>query len=139
MSTPILNKSGVSPDGKWVIVLAPGVGEQASAAGLLVPVQGGASKMPGPGCPGLWSPDGAWLYCILPTDSLKTLAIPVRTTGALPVPDSLPAMLDLAAKGTIPPGTRLIEHSQVSPGPDPSTYAFVRQDAQRNLFRIPLR
>jgi hypothetical protein len=36
------------------------------------------------------------------------------------------------------PGTRIIENGALSPGPDPSTYVFVKTDIQRNLFRIPL-
>jgi hypothetical protein len=36
------------------------------------------------------------------------------------------------------PGVRVIDHEMIAPGPDSTTYAFVRTNAQQNLFRIPL-
>ena len=141
--TPILFKGDVSPDGAWVTAFAPGVVEGATTLTLAVPTHGGAFKVlcPNAACLGSWSHNGKWLYVTAnssgpPSASSATLAIPVGPTGE--PPDSVPAMLDAAAKGTAPPGTHLIEHGLVFPGPDPSTYAFVRQDMQRNLYRIPL-
>lgn len=67
----------------------------------------------------------------------------VATTVVIPVPPgkSLPDLpadgLDLTAPVTLP-GSRVIDHDLISPGPDPSTYVFTRTDLQRNLFRIPL-
>ena len=46
--------------------------------------------------------------------------------------------IDLSASGLAPKASRLIEHTAISPGPDPSTYVFIKTDLQRNLFRIPL-
>ena len=34
------------------------------------------------------------------------------------------------------PGVRVIERGSISPGPDPSVYAFVKRTAQRNLYRV---
>jgi hypothetical protein len=66
----------------------------------------------------------------------KTLAIPVPAGKSLP---DLPANgIGLATAGGELPGTRVIEHGSLSPGPDPSTYVFTKTDQQRNLFRIPL-
>ena len=36
------------------------------------------------------------------------------------------------------PGVKLIPWSPVSPGPDPSVYAFEKRGADGNLFRITL-
>jgi hypothetical protein len=36
------------------------------------------------------------------------------------------------------PGTRLIDTSDVAPGPTPEIYAFSRETVQRNLYRIPI-
>jgi hypothetical protein len=35
-------------------------------------------------------------------------------------------------------GSRVLDGWAISPGPDPSLYAFVKTSIQRNLFRIPL-
>ena len=89
----------------------------------------------------MWSSDGRFLYvAINPGTSAaspgKTLAIPVPAGKSLP---DLPASgIDLSAGEIEPPGTRVIEHGSLSPGPDPSTYVFTKTDLQRNLFRIPL-
>jgi hypothetical protein len=40
---------------------------------------------------------------------------------------------------TLFPGSFLIDAYPVSPGPDPSIYAYVKTTTHRNLFRIPLR
>jgi hypothetical protein len=37
------------------------------------------------------------------------------------------------------PGARLVDGWDVSPGPDPSVFAFTKTNMHRNLFRIPLR
>ena len=52
-----------------------------------------------------------------------------RFAGTLP--DGLD---DLAAF----PGSRVIDGFRLSPGTDPSIYAYVRTTVHRNLFRIPL-
>jgi hypothetical protein len=36
------------------------------------------------------------------------------------------------------PGARLINELDLTPGPLPNVYAFVRAAMQRNLYRIPL-
>jgi len=53
-------------------------------------------------------------------------------------PQTLSALIAEAAKGTVPPGTRVIPHQFFAPGSDPSTYAYAKCDVQRNLYRIPL-
>jgi len=37
------------------------------------------------------------------------------------------------------PGVRLLQGAFIAPGPDPSAYAYVKQEVQSNLFRIPIR
>jgi hypothetical protein len=36
------------------------------------------------------------------------------------------------------PGSRLIDGYEISPGPDPSIFAYVKTTMHRNLFRITL-
>jgi hypothetical protein len=139
---PILQKSGISPDGEWAIVFALGLGEGAVPATLAVPMHGGAArKICAEICRAVWSSDGKHFYVASnrnasPTSLAKTLVIPVPAGKSLP---NFPAAgIDLNVDGGELPGVRIIERSPLSPGPDPSTYVFTRTDAQRNLFRIPL-
>jgi hypothetical protein len=36
------------------------------------------------------------------------------------------------------PGVQVIEHGYISPGRDPSVYAYAKMTAQRNLYRVPI-
>jgi len=136
---PILEKSGVSPDGEWVIAYSP-----ATALGGMhaVSVHGGATKKicAGYHCRAMWSFDGRFFYVEIDRGTSaasagKTLAIPVPAGKSFP---DLPASgIDLAAGGELA-GIQVIAHSSISPGLDPSTYVFTKTDLQRNLFRIPL-
>jgi hypothetical protein len=125
----VLDKFGVSPDGKWVIALLAGSGTFA------LPVDGGAPvRICARTCPSTWSSDGRSLYVGAPVAAGKTYVIPVPAGQSLP---DLPAAgLDAGAVGL--PGARIIENGSISPGADPSTYVFTKTDLQRNLFRIPL-
>jgi serine/threonine protein kinase len=139
-TAPVLEKLGVSPDGKWVIVLSTGAGEDAIPAVLAVPIHGGApKKICVPDCSSGWSSDGRFFYVAAKVSANspgKTLAIPVPAGKSLP---DLPASgIDLSARGIALPASRWIEHSSISLGPDPSIYVFTKTDLQRNLFRIPL-
>jgi len=144
--TPILNKYGVSPDGGWVIALAPVAGEDASSETVpnqtvAVPVHGGAAKkVCGGNCTSIWSSDGRLFYVAIDPPSQTspggTLAIPVPAGKSLP--DLLASGIDPAASEVVLPGARVIEHRLVSPGPDSSTCLFTKTDLRRNLFRIPL-
>ena len=144
LSTPILNKAGVSPDGEWVIVnralteadaALASSGERAET--VAVPFRGGAPRricafncLPG----SAWSPDGRLLY--LAADQGRTAAIPVPPGQSLP---DLPASgISSPADALTLPGARVIEPG-VSPGPNPSTYVFLKTELRRNLFRIQLR
>jgi eukaryotic-like serine/threonine-protein kinase len=125
----VIDKFGLSPDGKWVIASLAGSGTFA------LPVDGGApTRICARTCPSTWSSDGRWLYVAAPATG-KTYVIPVPAGQSLP---------DLPAAGLDPagavglPGVRMIEQGSISSGPDPSTYVFTKTDLQRNLFRIPL-
>ena len=103
-----------------------------------------AGGVPAPfcaGCFGIWSPNGRWMYLsigggqTMMTD--RYLAVP---TGAKEAPpDRVAEMLKAASAGHPPAGTHLIDQRsfQIGPSNDPTSYAFVRRDVQRNLFEIP--
>jgi hypothetical protein len=129
----VIDKHGVSPDGKWVVVVSP-ESDKAGYSTFAVPISGGApQKICITVCVAFWSSDGRFFY-YQPFPG-KTLAIPVQAGKSLP---DLPSSgISRAAEGVVPHAT-ILEQTSVSPGPDPSTYVFTRTDNQRNLFRIPL-
>ena len=137
----ILNKRDVSPDGKWVIISAPGTTKDAVLATLAVPINGGVPKTICYTCSATWSPDGTFFYVgsdrsAFSTSTGRTLAIPVPAGKSLP--DLPVAGINVADGAAWLAGAVTIENGLISPGPDPSIYVFTRTDSQRNLFRIPL-
>jgi hypothetical protein len=70
------------------------------------------------------------------TETGKTFALPIRPGRALP---DLPASgVRSKAEAAALPGVRVIERGNISPGRDPSVYAFTRISAHRNLYRVPV-
>ena len=111
-------------------------------ATMAVPIGGGSPRRICSGfCPVAWAPDRKFLYVGLAPSSQttrgKTVAIPIPPGETLP---NLPASgirgLDTGAAFS---GSRVIDAWYISPGPDPSVFAYVKTTAHRNLFRIPLR
>jgi eukaryotic-like serine/threonine-protein kinase len=131
---------GISRDGQWL--LAGGQGFSVTA----FPLRGG-SPVPilranvASSNPNLrWSPDGKLVVLSLPTAALltggRTYAIPLPPGRALP---EVPAGgFQSEAEIAKLPGARRIDAYEVTFGPKPEVYAFARETAQRNLYRIPL-
>ena len=152
-ATPSLVKLGVSPDGEWVgavVALAPDESSEALDVPfetVAVPVHGGAVKrLCGRWCSASWSSDGRFFYVVLNESTVNVVNTPALSgiTFAIPVPAGK-MLPDLPAGGlrspleaAPPPGTKVISEGVVSPGLDPSTYAFQRTELRGNLFRIPL-
>jgi Tol biopolymer transport system component len=136
---PIGNIEYISPDRRWitVIMITPGGSRGGTFA---VPVAGGAPRRICPGCSASWAPDGKFLYLGVQPESRespgKTVAIP------LPAGEMLPDLPVLGFRGlddpSAFPGSRLIDGYEISPGPDPSIFAYVKTTMHRNLFRITL-
>jgi hypothetical protein len=59
--------------------------------------------------------------------------------GARPADRMISDPVHKAADITPFPGSRIVERWGITPGPDPSVYAYVKSSMDRNLFRIPLR
>jgi hypothetical protein len=67
----------------------------------------------------------------------ETLAIPLAQGQIFP---KLPASgINGPDDVHVFPGARLIDGWEISPGPDPSIFAYTKVTMHRNLFRIPLR
>src|SRR5262249_50260223 len=91
-------------------------------------------------CRAAWAPDGKFLYLGLAPASQasrgKTVVIPIPHGETFPdLPVSGIRGFDAAA--TLP-GARVIDAWDISPGLDPSVFAYVKTTVHRNLFRIPL-
>jgi hypothetical protein len=142
LESPIIGESGVSPDGKWAAVYAPSSGDSGTIHTLALSLETGTSKVLCAGCQVRWGSDGKWLYAatpiLVPNTTLGSLAVPLELTQE--PPDALESLLAEAIKGAVPVGTRAMGRSAqtMAPGRDPSHYAFVRRDMQRNLYRIPI-
>jgi serine/threonine protein kinase len=134
--TPILGRLHLSPDGKWATAGAEGGLQSTTPGTLAISLDSGTTRLLCGGCEALWGPDGKWLYAIPIVGGAGRIAVPLGTSQE--PPESLSTLLAEASKGTTPRGTYVIDHLQFGPGPAPTTYAFVKRDVQRNLFRIPL-
>jgi hypothetical protein len=137
---PIGNITSVSPDRCWVLALTPRP-EGSGLATIASPVCRGvpARICRGP-CFASWDPSGGTFYIELEAPSGagpgKTLAIPVPTGKVFPIlPDGGFTGHENLAEF---PGSRVVAGWAISPGPDPSIYAYVKTSMQRNLFRMPM-
>ena len=150
-SDAISSLLGISGDRKWLIVFAPKSGKAGGdMASFAVPVAGGPRR---PMCAGFciprWSPDGRRLYLPIArpqaTRRARTAMIPLRNGQSLPdFPGdgySGPADIDAIAGAEVIDGgsdSRDYRITGLSPSPDPATFAYVKDDVHRNLFRIDI-
>ena len=139
IADPIIEFLGVSPDTQWVLALAALSDEQTSFGLKAYPVQGGPPVFVCySGCDAEWSVDGRVFYLSLSGGmtqvSEKTFVIPLPHGKVLP---PLPASgfrteADLASIA----GVQVIDHRVTAFGPRTSLYAFTRETAHRNIYRI---
>jgi Tol biopolymer transport system component len=138
---PVDGIQSMSADRRWVAAVAP-LPDGSVSATIAIPLAGGVPVRICTGyCPAGWSADGRFLYVGVQRPSHrnpgKTLAIPIPPGATLPrLPESGIRGLE---DGQILPGARVIDAWEISPGPDPSVFAYVKTTVHRNLFRIPLR
>ncbi len=135
--------ASVSPDGEWIVLRSfTTSGTEHFFSFLAHPLRGGAPVRICEGCRfARWAPDGRFLYFsftgmgTVPHGG-KTYALPIPSGSSLP---TLPADgVRSEAEGAGLPGVRIIDQGEISPGPEPSVYAFRRITAQRNLYRVPV-
>ncbi|HTS51142.1 MAG TPA: protein kinase [Bryobacteraceae bacterium] len=93
-------------------------------------------------CTAVWSPDGRYFYIeVIPASrenpTGRTLAIPIPPGESLPpIP---PAAVHNLAEWAKVPGVKIVDHNDIAPSSNPSTYAYIQSSVHANLFRIPLR
>lgn len=129
----ILDINAVSPDGRWVVAVTPGSGDD-SASMVAFSVDGRATK---PLCEGLcrftWDVSGRTAFLFMEAESAKSYSVPVQQDTGLPrIPSAGYAGLADIAKGTT--AIPVYVESAVSR----SMYAWSRVNTRRNLYRIPL-
>jgi Tol biopolymer transport system component len=143
-TTPMLFPFGVSPDGRWVAA-AEGPDPDMRDVVRLYPTDGGAARFVcrcypppridnGPEPPQMsWSPDGRVLYLKI---EQSTYAVPLPPGQSLP---SLPAS-GIASRQALSalPGATLVANGAVFPGPNPTTYAYMKVATHRNIYRVPV-
>ena len=121
-------------DGRWHIESVPGTFAVAVRDHTQRRICAGA-------CYVQWSADGKYMYVSL--TSRFSVAESSTPTDVIPIPHGF-ELLDLSASGidlaseAELTGIRSLSHGDISPGPDPQTYAFTSAAFQGNLFRIPL-
>jgi DNA-binding winged helix-turn-helix (wHTH) protein/Tol biopolymer transport system component len=136
---PVGSIGTMSPDRRWISTSGtiPNVG----AGTFAVPLSGGAPQRICWGCPAVWAPDGRFLYLFTQppsrTDPGTTWVIPTAAREMLPKlpPQGIRSLADVK----LIPGVHSMNAYAFFPGPEPSTYAYVKNTMHRNLFRIPLR
>ena len=138
LETKTTEVDSVSPDGEWATV----ADLESMPGEYVVGVRRRAQRKICAGvCFVKWSADGKYLY-VSPTGrfSASESTLP---SYVIPIPHGverldLPASgIDLASKEHLA-GLQSIPQGNISPGPDPQTYAFTSATFQGNLFRIPL-
>ncbi|HUA18488.1 MAG TPA: hypothetical protein VMB25_07065, partial [Bryobacteraceae bacterium] len=140
----IVEITAISADRHLIDVgaILPGPPSPATRPEIAVPLAGGAPR-PICDCAGgiAWSPNGRYLYIQIASAARgspgKTVAIPVPPGQTLP-PLPASAVRDRAAWAKVP-GVKIVDHDNIAPGLDPSTYAYIKTSIHANLFRIPLR
>ena len=138
LETKIVEISGVSPDGEWATVAGIGSVPGNFAVALRDHAQ---RRICAGACFVQWSADGKYLY--VSATSRFSRAASTKHTYIIRIPHGFEP-LDLPASGIDRvsaeelAGIQSIPQGDMSPGPDPQTYAFASAAFQGNLFRIPL-
>ena len=118
-----------SPSGRWVVAMVPA--SDRAAIDTIAISASGETRMIGPGrCPVTWARDGRYVY--IGNDS-ETVAIPLAQ-------DELPELpaggIRSREQSMAFHGAEIVHGVEISPGPNPSTFAYVKTTTHRNLFRI---
>jgi len=140
----IIDVVNISPDRRFIILTAPAIDSKIPNAvdTMAIPVAGGpARRVCHDMCWVTWSRDGRYFYV---ETAVASRTHPSGKMLAMPVPpgETLPPLPASGIRGDAEeiaiPGSKTIERSDITPGLDPSTYAYMKSDVHANLFRIPL-
>jgi Tol biopolymer transport system component len=134
---PIVRHMGVSPDGNWVVVRVPAEVQSSVKA---FPLSAGDPIRICDFCQAGWSVGGRSFWIRIGSFASgvegKTFALPLRRGEVLP---KLPASgIRSEAELTTLSGAHLVFDGDAAMGPNSEIYAYSRETAQRNLFRVPI-
>ena len=144
---PVVELFGVSPDGKLLVLWTAVKAEEATAAIVAYRVADGHMVRICALCQPSWSRDGRYFYISFrgasEADPDKTWVIPLPPGEDLPpLPAAGVSPADTLKQITEVKGVLAGFHfgpvTQLSFGPQPSTYVYSRKTVHRNLYRIPL-
>ena len=132
-----LDFDGVSPDGRWAIVLTYGLGTEEMAGEFAVPVDGGSSvELCRTICLLAWTVHGeSMLFRDVGHVQEGTYVVPVQPGIGVPKlpPTGIADLEDLKAIRDVKYFPLFIDSSESS-----DLYAFTRVTIHRNLYRIPV-
>jgi serine/threonine protein kinase len=140
IEAPIATLEGISPGGQWLVVRLPGA---SGASATAFPLTGGSPvRITAPGSSRdhslKWSPDGRWLFvAVLERNLVHAQTYPLQLPRGRLLPQAPAGGFTVEADMMRTSGALTIPGYAV-PSPTPGTYAFVRVNAQRNIFRVPL-
>jgi dipeptidyl aminopeptidase/acylaminoacyl peptidase len=135
-SERVLDAEAVSPDGRWFVAFSAGPDQEHNAMTTAFAVDGGTAV---PSCEGYWmlkwDTTGKFVYVDLPSLFEGSYALPVPHDSALPrlPPGGIARKEDVTNLKTAVALPRFVASAL-----SPSVYAYTRQNARRNLYRIQL-
>ena len=134
IAEPVQKIYSISPDKQWLV--------ESTNETLIYPLKGGTPVRLRGDVPLNWSRDGKYLY--ISWSQVGMGAASIGSTDVVPLPRG--RMLPTVAESRLGSeqdvlrlaGVQVIEAADVALGPTGNVYAFSREAAQRNLFRIPI-
>ena len=142
LTDSVIDLTGLSPDGKWLVTFMASSDPAVQRLTLAYPLTGRTPiRLCAPTCGIQWDLDGKHIY-VTPQgqgvmSATKTYVVPLAKGQMFPpIPTGATLLNTILDKL---PGVLVIDHPYVSPGPDPSIYAYDRYRTRSNLFRIPLK
>jgi hypothetical protein len=137
---PVIVTTGLSRDGRWLVVYAR-PSEEKPGSTLALPLGGGSPfEIVGRFSRAAWSPSGQQLLLSEGAVGLGTAG----TTYIVPLPrgeafPTIPAegLLNTKAIAGLP-GVQIIDSADVASGPTPGMFAVSRVTVQLNIYRLPI-
>jgi eukaryotic-like serine/threonine-protein kinase len=132
----ILDMTAVSPDGRWLVALAPDLNQEQRVASTAFPVDGGPRVTLCLGfCSLRFDSSGKFVYLYSALLSERSYVLPVQQNSGLPkLPSAGVSRIEDLAQAK----TAAVIPSFVDSAVNPALYAYTRQNTRRNLYRIPL-
>jgi hypothetical protein len=134
----VISTTGLSRDGKWLVVHAR-PSEERSGATLALPLDGGPPiQIVGRFVRAAWSTSGRQLFLseVVVGAAGATYVVQLSPGQTFP-PIPAPGLLSIRAIANLP-GVQVIDSADVAPGPAPGVFALSRLIVQLNIYRIPI-